>query len=482
MLSLSVWRKVWAILPIAVLAAVSIPAAGAQNFYNVPALSFTMVVGGANPLPQVVGVASTGTQFLFSVTPSTSSGGSWLSASPTGGGCCATPEAVTVSVNATTLTAGTYNGQIVFAQYSSGTPSITVPVTLTVASTGTAFFGDVAGQASFSMVPGGKAPAAQNIQIQNGGTGSLHWTVTASTADGGSWLDVPVKSGTAPSAVAVEITPASLPGGGATAGTFIGQLLFTATGSSVTVPISVTVGTSVFTQVNPIYVTMPEGAGTPLPQVLAISSTGANYLVSSAVYTGTGGSWLIISNKGGGCCATPEAITVSIGSTAATLTAGTYIGEVVFTQYSQNNLWITVPVVLQVEAPGTAYFDSVPGGLSFFRTSTETPAAQSIPIRNAGTGTLNWTASGSTADGGAWLTLSATSGTAPGSVSVSIVPSALPGAGATAGTFDGQVVIETTGDVVTVPISVTVGPNVFAQVNPLSFTMFEVRQVPCRRV
>ena len=63
MLSLSVWRKVWAILPIAVLAAVSIPAAGAQNFYNVPALSFTMVVGGANPLPQVVGVASTGTQF-----------------------------------------------------------------------------------------------------------------------------------------------------------------------------------------------------------------------------------------------------------------------------------------------------------------------------------------------------------------------------------------------------------------------------------
>jgi hypothetical protein len=73
---------------------------------------------------------------------------------------------------------------------------------------------------------------------------------------------------------------------------------------------------------------------------------------------------------------------------------GPYIGEVVVTQYSQNNLWMTVPVVLQVEAPGTAYFDSVPGALSFFRTTTETPAAQSIPIRNAGTGTLNWTASG----------------------------------------------------------------------------------------
>ena len=42
----------------------------------------------------------------------------------------------------------------------------------------------------------------------------------------------------------------------------------------------------------------------------------------------------------------------------------------------------------------------------------------------------------------------ATSGTAPGSVSVTIVPSALPSAGATAGTYDGQVVLQTTGDVV----------------------------------
>src|ERR1022692_3322014 len=152
MLSLSVWRKLWVTFPMAVLAALSMPVAVAQNFYNVPALSFTTVGGGANPLPQVVGIASTGTQFLFSVTPSTSSGGNWLSASPTGGGCCATPAAVTVSVNATTLTAGTYNGQIIFAEYSAGTPSITVPVTLTVASTSTAFFGDVAGQATFSMV------------------------------------------------------------------------------------------------------------------------------------------------------------------------------------------------------------------------------------------------------------------------------------------------------------------------------------------
>jgi hypothetical protein len=453
------------------------PVAVAQNFYNVPALSFTMAAGGANPLPQVVAISSTGTQFAFSVTPSTSTGGSWLTASPTGGGCCATPESVVVSVSASTLSAGTYSGQIIFAEYFAGTPSITVPVTLTVVSPGGAHFGDVAGQASFSMVTGGKAPAAQNIQIQNGGSGSLNWTVTASTADGGNWLTVPVKTGTAPSAVTVEIASGSLPGGGTTAGTFIGQLSFTATGSSVTVPVSVTVGTSVFTQVNPIYMTMPEGAGNPLPQVLDIASTGStNFAFSTAVYTGTGGAWLKLSNDGGGCCGTPEAVTVSVSG--STLTAGTYIGEVVFTQYFNDDLWMTVPVVLTVEAPGSAYFDSVPGELSFFRTTTETPAAQTIPIRNAGTGTLSWTASGSTADGGAWLSLSATSGTAPGSVAVTIVPSALPGAGTTTGNFNGQVVLQTGGDTVTVPISVTVGTNVFEQMNPISFTMMEGASSP----
>ena len=474
---LSLWWKFSFVLPLAALAVLTTPVAVAQNFYSVPALSFTMAAGGANPLPQVVAIASTGTQFAFSVTPSTSSGGNWLTASPTGGGCCATPEAVTISVNGSTLSAGTYTGQIIFAEYFAGTPSITVPVTLTVVFAGGAFFGDVAGQASFSMVPGGKAPPGQNIQIQNGGTGSLSWTATASTADGGNWLNVPVQSGTAPSAVTVDVAPASLPGGGSTAGTFIGQVVFKATGSSVTVPVSVTVGASVFTQINPIYVTMPEGGGNPLPQVLDVSSTGStNYSFGTSVYTGTGGSWLSISNKGVGCCATPEAVTVSV--TASTLTAGTYIGEVVITQYFENDLWMTVPVVLTVEAPGGAYFDSVPGELSFFRTTTETPAAQAIPIRNAGTGTLNWTASESTADGGAWLSLSATSGTAPGSVSVTIVPSALPGAGATAGTFDGQVVLQTAGDIVTIPVSVTVGANMFAQVNAISFTMMEGASSP----
>jgi len=461
--------KTWAALAVVLLFAAGTSVASAQTFQTVPALSFTTVAGGANPLPQVVGVASTGTNFTFSATPSTTTGGNWLTITPSGGECCNTPIGITVFASSASLTAATYTGQIQFASYPSGAITMTVPVTLIVAPAGGKFFGDVAGQASFSMAPGG-APPFQTIQIDNGGTGTLSWNVTKSTADGGNWLDVPVTTGTAPSMVSVGITPASLPGGGSAAGTYVGQLLFTATGSSVTVPVSVTVGSTVFTQVNPIDFTMPQGGGA-LPQVLGIASPGSNFTFSTAVYTGTGGNWLSISNLGGECCNTPFSLTVSVN--ASTLTAGTYGGEIVLLQYPQDNLAMTIPVTLTVAAPGATFFDSMPGELSFFRTTTETPAAQAVPIRNGGTGTLNWTASASTADGGNWLILSPANGTAPDILTVSIMTSALPSGGLSTGTFDGQVLLQSGTDTVTIPVSVVTGPNVFGQVNPISFTIPE---------
>jgi hypothetical protein len=451
----------------------AVPTLQAQTFSNIPPLFFSAVANGSNPLPQLVTVASTGAAMNFSVTPSTSTGGNWLTASPTGNGCCTTPEGITVSVNVASLAAGTYQGQIIFAQYFAGTPSITVPVTLSVAPAGAAFFGDVAGQASFSMATGGGTPPPQSIRITNGGPGSLAWTVTKSTADGGNWLNVPVSTGTAPSFVTVGITPASLPGGGSTAGTFVGQLNFHSAVSSITIPVSVTVGTNAFTQINPISFTMPQGGDT-LPQVLSVASTGTAFNFSTAVYTGKGGDWLKISNLGNGCCTTPEAITVSVDDTVASaLAPGTYTGEIIFLQYFQDNRAMTVPVTLTVAATSTKFFDALPGDLSFYRTTSETPAPQAVNIRNGGAGTLAWTATGSTADGGSWLKLSAPSGTAPSSLTVSIIPANMPGGGATAGTFDGQVVLKTGNDIVTIPVSVVVGANVFAQVNSIAFSVPE---------
>src|SRR5436305_9140299 len=73
----------------------AIPAAHAQlAFYNIPSLAFTAVANGPNPLPQVVTVASTGVNMNFTATPSTFSGGNWLTTTPTGINCCVTPDGV----------------------------------------------------------------------------------------------------------------------------------------------------------------------------------------------------------------------------------------------------------------------------------------------------------------------------------------------------------------------------------------------------
>jgi hypothetical protein len=69
-----------------------------------------------------------------------------------------------------------------------------------------------------------------------------------------------------------------------------------------------------------------------------------------------------------------------------------------------------------------------------------------------------------------WLKLSAATGTAPSTLNVSINPANLPGLGLVAGTFSGEVVLDTAGDRVTVPVTVTLGAAVFVQVAPVSLT------------
>lgn len=443
---------------------------GDSVFSQVNPISFTMPFGGANPLPQILTIASTAATFNFSASVATANGGNWLQISPSGADCCSAPRVVTVSINASTLPAGSYTGQIVFTQYGSGTMSITVPVTLTISPSTAGFFDNLPGQISFSLPVGG-APSAQVIQVRGTGSGALNWTVAASTADGNSWLSVLPGSGTAPTTVSVAIAPQSLPGGGLTAGTFIGQLLFQSDGGSVaTIPVSVVVGPSIFSQVNPISFVMPFAGANPLPQILTIAATGTGFNFSAAEWSATGGNWLQISPSGTDCCSAPRVITVSIN--ASTLPAGTYTGQIVFTQYGSGNMSMTVPVTLTITpTTGTTYFDNLPGQISFSLQTGRTPPTQTVQVRNAGSGTLNWTLTATTADGGDWLVVSPLSAAAPSTVAIAITPQALPGQGLVAGTFIGQLLFQTTGNSVTIPISVVVGDSVFSQVNPISFSM-----------
>ena len=93
-------------------------------------------------------------------------------------------------------------------------------------------------------------------------------------------------------------------------------------------------------------------------------------------------------------------------------------------------------------SPTSLTFSGIQGGSN--------PATQALNISNSGGGTLNWTASSSAA----WLTLSPTSGTAPGAVMVTAAISDL-----SAGTYNGTITITATGATntpQTVPVTLTV--------------------------
>src|ERR1017187_6156279 len=210
----------------------------APQFSHIDQIFFSKGYGGANPLPQVLTVTSTGSDFGFNASASTSSGGDWLAVSPTGD-CCMTPAPVSVIVSASAaLAAGSYSGQVVFT---GGGTSLIVNVTLVVVPLGQAVFDNTPGQLSFSMKPGGQ-PASQVMLIGNGGTGTLNWRLIGSAFNGANFLSVSAKTGTAPTRITLEVLPENLPNGGSTAGIYTGQILLLAAGSTVTVPISVSVG------------------------------------------------------------------------------------------------------------------------------------------------------------------------------------------------------------------------------------------------
>ncbi len=456
----------------------SVPVAvtvGSDVFNQVNPISFTMPVGGANPLPEVVTVATTGSAIPFFQSAVTATGGNWLSVPGCNNGdypCYTTNQFAVNVVNASTLPAGTYTGEVIVWQDTNPDMEMTIPVTLNVESSG-AFFNNLPGALNFSLVTGGTA-VPQVIEITNGGSGTLSWTATTSTSDGGAWLTASPSSGSAPSEVTVTVDAANLPGAGELAGTFTGQVFLQTGTDTTTIPVTVTVGTNVFNQVNPISFTMPAGGASPLPQILTISSTVVNSALAfyQTSVTATGGNWLSVPNCNNGDypCSTPNQFAVNVVN-ASSLPAGTYTGEIIVYEDTSPSSTVTVPVTLNVVGSG-AFFNNLPGQLSFtMPQSAKTVTAQNLEISNEGSGKLKFTITPSTADGGAWLTASALSGSAPKTVSVKVNPAKLPNAGAIAGTYLGQLLLTAGTDTTTIPVTVVVADNAFTQVNPINFVM-----------
>jgi hypothetical protein len=371
-------------------------------------LAFSYQAGGPAPPAQALTISS-GSVLLYTVS---ASGGAWLGVTPTSGN---TPGTVGVFVNTSGLAVGTYSGSVSIAAAGAGNTPLTVPVTLTV-TLGNIF--STLYSASFYYVIGGTVQTLPTFSI--GSTGSaLSYTVTAP-----SWLAATPASGTTPGSLSVSLNTTGL-----TVGSYSGSVTIAATSagnSPLTVPENLTVvNPSIVPSPSSLRFTYATGGTPPAAQSLSINSNGAalSYTVSAS-----GGTWLSVTPASG---TTPSSVSVSVNITG--LAVGTYSGSITIAATGAANTPVTVPVTLTVTLPALTV---TPSSLTFSYTRGGTaPAAQSVSITSNGSA-LSYTVSTSAT----WLVVTPTSGTTPGSISVSINTTGLA-----AGTYTGTVTITSSG-------------------------------------
>jgi uncharacterized protein (TIGR03437 family) len=389
--------------------------------------------------------------------------GDWLLVNNPGSG---TPASFTIGAvrDASRMPLGTYYGAVSIT--ASGPPSGTavadspfsIPVQFVVnAAKGSVSYTAAAdGSLSFTQTKGGPPPASQLVQVATD-TGSLPFDPVVNTGLY-NWLTVGPVSGPTPGSFSVSVDGSSL-----TVGTWRGAIYVNipnAAGSPIRIPVTLTVNAgaicagSCSSAQGPLSFTQVMGAAAPPAQTVAIASTPSSlaYTIGTAVTTPAGGTWLAASIASGGG-STPGTVSVSVN--VGSLAAGTYAGSVTVTSPGATGSPISIPVTFTVQqatisSPTTQLqFSQLAGGAA--------PPAQPIPVTSTPSG-VPFTVS--TSSGASWLTATAgssgTTGTTPGTVSVSVNSGSLA-----PGQYTGVVTI-TSASAIGSPISVNVTLTVVA--------------------
>jgi BACON domain-containing protein/carboxypeptidase family protein len=324
-------------------------------------LSFSNIAGQPNPTGQVVSVTNNGHSPLnWHVTATPFPSFTWLAATPAGGTVApGQSEQVTVQVNTSQLTPGSYAGQVVLnGMDAKGNPAPGNPQTIAVnlvIQPPCTLSPPSSSALSFSAVQGAAvSPTSQNVLLT--GTGSCVWPLTwkTSMSPAASWLTLltsgPITGNGQSSSISVTTNTAGL-----TAGTYSATVTISASDSSNVV---VQGGTQTFTvtlTVLPPCVLMP-----PAPSTLAITLA-QGQATSSALtvalsergtcarpvtwQASSNSAWLtLVASTGTG--------TLGVNASAATLSPGSYSGTITITATDNSGTSVgnirTVTVTLTV--------------------------------------------------------------------------------------------------------------------------------------
>lgn len=418
--------------PQTVIVNLTVAAAPISNLIVAPdSLAFTAQEGGSNPAAQSLTITSDNAVLNFNVNDDQP----WISFAPPQG---QTPNAVNISVDITGLPDGVYVGSVTIASAEADNSPVVVPVTLTI----TAAPSNISFEPTtinFNAVAGGPAPDDQTVDVTSDND-PLTFTVTDTIINGlVDWISVTPTSGTTPQTLTIHADPTGL-----TPGFYEANVYFDAPGAAnnglSTLYVSMFVAEAsepIITNVNPNSTCAPN-SGT---ETVTLSITAVNTTFTSGVD--------------------------SVHLVGGTTIAGTNINVVDDTHLSADfeiaagtsgafalSVWgnggdATLASAFTVNAPSDLIVD--PGTLAFSYTIGDpAPASQSFDISAVGSA-VNFTISGFDD----WYNLSASSGTTPATVNVTINPTGLD-----VGDYTDTITVSggcTTGDEIVI-ITLTVNP------------------------
>jgi uncharacterized protein (TIGR03437 family) len=333
-------------------------------------------LGGPAPAAQTINIGSSGQALNYTAVANSNNAVTWLSVSPASGNTSSN-GALTVTVDGSKLTAGTYTGTIMVTSPQASNSPVTINVHFRVNG------GNLSAPnttLTFTQAVGGAAPAAQSIAV-TGSPVPLNFTVVSAMINGSNWLSATPLSGTTPSSVQVSVNGASL-----AVGQYTGTVAIAsagAAGSPITVGVILNVVTPATLTVSPTALTFAYtvGLAAPSSQNLAVTAAGGpgNVPLTAQVQVdGAATGWLAVTPATGNA---PATFAVSV--TTTNLPPGTYTGRIVIG--STNALAsTTIPVTLSVTAIPKPVVSSVANAANY-STGAVSPG-ENIVIFGAGIG------------------------------------------------------------------------------------------------
>lgn len=439
-------------------------------------LSFSYQIGGTTPGSQSINISSpASTQILFTPSASTDNcGNGWLVVSPsyqtsTSG---TTPVSVSVQINTAGLgsTSETCNGNVTISAPSATNSTINIPVSLLVSNT--PLLQAAPASLTFTAQSVANLPASQTVSLTStGGALPFSYTVNPSSTGGTVFLTVTPSTTTTPSTLTAAINAAVF--SSLTPGTYTNNIVLTsanAGNSPFTIPVTLTVGTSLNASPSAIVINYQVGELQPAAQTILVSSTGAPIQFTASVVNQT--------------CSNLVQVTPTIGTTTQSLgqngTALTVETSNLSSFFNPTTCTAAIDIVastsstpvvvnVTVNIVSAAVIDV---GVSEVIQAANAilPSSQiaTVPLTTSDDGLtkINFSATAATHPAGqTWLTVSPNSGSTPSNLQVTTNSTNL-----SPGTYTGSITITSATDVPTETVPVTLIVASQATVSPTSLT------------